>query len=398
MLDIYKLSQALTESSVGASSIPAYNFVGGLDEAFSEFQFNLISEQANYVTYSAASDEIMTEAAISNPAALSVLSENVFSTIATKFKSFIDKLISMVKGLWNKLKAYIYAQTGKTSKWLSLMRKKVQAASEGADKVTFEGHKWNLSYLKSGMSSGINSVVTATSSGSDGIFANIQAVSTAANNSKDYYLAHGKGSNEEIEKKKIANDDGSEGGTAIEKLDAAIEVQDEYNKNSKEKLLKTIAEKLGLTPSDYEETADGVITAVAKKATGGEKVTMSIADCGGSKSMLDEIDGASKSLKDIEKIYKNQVDTLTKMKIAADKALKDAQKIEDKKNEYASAVTSRLTQLIKAQFSNIMSEISDETSIVNRLSAMNKEYINSMCVEYMSALNKYVGYKKKKEA
>lgn len=60
MLDIYKLSQALTESSVGASSIPAYNFVGGLDEAFSEFQFNLISEQANYVTYSAASDEIMT--------------------------------------------------------------------------------------------------------------------------------------------------------------------------------------------------------------------------------------------------------------------------------------------------------------------------------------------------
>src|SRR5699024_4742595 len=69
-----------------------------------------------------------------------------FDTVIQKIKNLIDKIIQVIKGLFNKVKAFFYTLTGKTDKWVKLIRPRAKAASQRKGKGEIEAnmHDWNL--------------------------------------------------------------------------------------------------------------------------------------------------------------------------------------------------------------------------------------------------------------
>ena len=164
MLNIFKLTDAISESAIGSTNIAGiqpYEFIGSMAECTAEFNYEVMSEAANFMEFYANSEEIMTEAAVMNPAAIDTLSESVFGKIKEGVTKFIDKIIAMVKGIVEKLKAFFFKLTGKTDKWLNIMKPKIKDAQgrRGSSEMTYEMHEWYVEYVNKGLLDGITALL-----------------------------------------------------------------------------------------------------------------------------------------------------------------------------------------------------------------------------------------------
>lgn len=392
MLDVYKLSQAINESATGCVDVPAYNFIGSMDEATSEFNFVLMSEQANLLSFKTSAEEIMTEAAISNPSAMEALSENIFETIGKKVKAILDKIIAMVKGIIDKLKAFFYKFTGKTSKWLSVMKPRINAAAgiSGANDMDVEAHKWDVAYITDGMVSGINDIMMYAGKDADGKFSEVSALEgvisgTKANLSPDM---QGKNGDDESVKKAVA---------ALDKIVEEQKVTDEQ----KQAAVSAVAEAMDVSGSD--SSIDDVWSAVTKKATGGEKVTMKVSECAGGKfgsgvdGMLKAIEESKKTISSLQKVYDNHLKTLKSLRSKADSAFKSESKV-DKLDKYPTELKGKYQNALNAITTQFTTALTFLEGAVNTARGKNTSYLQTMTSEYMSVLSKFAGYKKKKEA
>lgn len=392
MLNIYSLTQAITESAagvVGVDNIPAYNFIGGLDEATSEMNYILMAEAADLCAFRAGADEIMCEAAISNPDTLDALSENVFQTIGAKAKAFIDKVIAMVKGMIEKIKAFFFKLTGKIDKWLTVMKPRITKAAgyAGANDQTVEIHDWAIDYIatEGGMVAGLGQMADQLSKKANDKFDKVAIVQSQVAQIKMDNMA-------DVNREKGGDDEGVK--KAVESMNRRIEELREHDTEKGDEFRGEIAAALGVDGSNMDE----VWTAVTKKATGGEKVTKKYAEAAQGKGvdgMLKAIEGSKKSISALKKAYEKHLTDLSKVKAAIEKAYKNDSKVE-KIDKFPAELKGKYQTLITELTNDATRNISILESALNTAKSKHIGYVQQMTSEYMGALSKYANYKGKK--
>ena len=391
MLNIYGLTQAITESAagvVGVDNIPAYNFIGGLDEATSEMNYILMAEAADLCAFRAGADEIMCEAAISNPESLEALSENVFQTVGAKVKAFIDKVIAMVKGMIEKIKAFFFKLTGKIDKWLTVMKPRITKASgySGAGDQTVEIHAWDHAYvIDGGMVNGLAAIADGMTEKADGKFKAVEQAKTEIANVKA-----------DLMKDEYREKGGDDAGVkaAVDKINKELEALKDEKEETVEDIRRTIADAMGVDAANMDE----MWAAVTKKATGGEKVTKKFSEAAGGKGvdgMLKAVEGSKKTISDLKKAYEKHLSDLNKLKGSIEKTFRADSKVE-KIEKFPSELRGKYQTLVTEEINDATQMISVIESALNTAKSKHIGYVQQMTSEYMGALSKYANYKGKK--
>lgn len=392
MLSVYKLTQAINESATGTGvNVDAHVFYGSMDEMAAEFGFTAMSEAADMATFISSAEEIMTEAAISNPGAMGTLSENVLETIGNKLKGFIDKIIAMVKGVIDKLKAFFFKFTGKTAEWLKVMKPRITTAAgrEGASEFNVEAHQWDVDYITSGMVSGIDKLMTIADK-TDNTFDTV----TQATNIIDKFKVNMDPSLQG----KNADDAGV--ASAIAELEKVIEANKDNEAEVADAAATAIADAMDVTES--VSTLEEVWSAVTKKATGGEKVTVKVGEirCGkfGSSydGMIKAIEESKKTISAIQKSYDNHLKTLKDLRKKVDAVFTKNAKV-DKLDKYPTDLRTKYNTCVSQLSGAVTKSLSMTESAVNSARAKNTSMLENMTSEYMSILSKFAGYKGKKK-
>lgn len=382
MLNIFKLTDAISESAVGTVNLAAvqpYEFIGSMAECTSEFNYEVMSEAANFMEFYSNANEIMTEAAVMNPNSMDVLSESIFTKIKDGITKFIDKIIAMVKGVIEKLKAFFYRMTGKTDKWLAIMKPKIKAAQgrRGYSEASAEMHEWDVKYVTDGLLAGIDGLVkeilpkdsfkmSAIKSAENAILAvNINAAGADDN----------------------ADSEGSK--KALKELDDAIEMTKKQADDYKDKFPAMLASKLGVSDNS---SLDAVWKAVNTKATGGDKKTVTYGNQ--VDAMVNAIEGSKKCVDGLKKAYDQHLKDLGNFKKEIESVFN---KYEGKKFKENGAVQSAAKNLMSAESSRLVSEIQLGETACNNARGMNVSFVQSMTSEYMSVLTKFANFKEKKD-
>ena len=179
MLNVFTLNQRINESAGYTADVKSileavdkYEFVGSIDEASNEFAINLMNESVSFQEMLVGSEEVLAEAAMTNPDRLDTIQENVFTGIKEKVLAVINKIIAMVKGIIAKLKEFYYKLTGKTDKWAKAIKPRITAAKNrtGYSDATAEMYSWDEEYITSGMSGAISKLMDNMSKTLNGMF------------------------------------------------------------------------------------------------------------------------------------------------------------------------------------------------------------------------------------
>lgn len=383
MLNIFKLTDAISESAVGSTniaSIQPYEFIGSMAECTAEFNYEIMSEAANFMEFYANSEEIMTEAAVMNPAAIDTLSESVFGKIKEGVTKFIDKIIAMVKGVIEKLKAFFFKLTGKTDKWLNIMKPKIKDAQgrRGSSEVTYEMHEWNVEYVTNGLQSGISSLVkNAIPDDID------SAINDLISDVKSHAVSNTTSATDKA--------DSSGSKESLKRLDNLIDLENKKLEEAREKFPGTVAKAIGVTESS---TMDAVWKAVNEKATGGEKKTVQIGNQ--VDSMVSGVESSKKCIDGLKKTYDQHLKDLGNFRKKIETAFNKLE-LFDKDTKLSGAVTSTAKNYANAASKAIVSTLQMSESACNNARGMNVSFVQTMTTEYMNALTRFAGYKEKKD-
>lgn len=387
MLNIFKLTDAINESAVGfanTAGIQPYEFIGSMAECTAEFNYEVMSEAANFMEFYANSEEIMTEAAVMNPDVINTLVENVFSKIKDHVTKFIDKIIAMVKGLVEKLKAFFFKLTGKTDKWLSIMKPKIKEAQgrRGSSEVTYEMHEWNVDYVNNGLSAGISKLVAdsvkSVLHGSDVE----KAISNAASIAKSNATSFSQSADSD------ANSDKSKASLTL--LDGKIEDLNKDLEDTRDGFPAKVASAVGVSENS---SLDAVWKAVTEKATGGEKKTVQV----GTQvdAMVAGVEGSKKCIDNLKKIYEQHVKDLSNYRKQVENTFKKIE-VFDKDDKTAQAVKSSVSSYLNAYSKKIVTTLQMSETACSNAQGMNTSFVQTMTTEYMNALTRFAGYKEKK--
>ena len=383
MLNIFKLTDAISESAIGSTNIAAiqpYEFIGSMAECTAEFNYEIMSEAANFMEFYANSEEIMTEAAVMNPAAMDTLSESVFSKIKEGVTKIIDKLIAMVKGVIEKLKAFFFKLTGKTDKWLNIMKPKIKDAQgrRGSSEMTYEMHEWNVEYVTNGLQAGISSFIK------DIIPADIDsAVDKIVSEAKAHAVSNTTTATDKA--------DSSGSKESLRNLDALIDKENKDFEEMRDQLPSELAKAVGVSDNS---TLDAVWKAVTEKATGGEKKTVQIGNQ--VDSMLSGVEGSKKCIDGLKRAYDQHLKDLGNFRKKIESSFNKLE-LFDKDSKLSGAVTSTARNYVNTISKNRISELQMNESACNNARGMNVSFVQTMTTEYMNALTRFAGYKEKKD-
>ena len=386
MLNEFKLFAAVNESIENGgmssfesiSSIEPYSFGGmELEEAASFMNQEIMAEAVSYAEFSVGADEILSEAALMNPDKVAVLSENVFTNVLSALRKLIDKLIGMVKGLINKIKAFWYKFTGKRDKWIKLMEKKVTETKNS--KFTYMMWEWDEGYLTSTLPDSVNKLVATWKEKFAGTTFK-QYIQIA----KDVASTYGKGTkiNEKDESKKDAY------------LTSAIEhkfnIKEGEREYSDEQMAKLITGDLGTNGN----TVADAVNDIYKKAHSdkSEKTEINVESKRG--SMLTFIKGCDAAIKKVQKAYDEDLKALADFK----KELGGDTNISfEGQSDFTDGNANAIRGYLKARIDYLSRYTTAFHSVVSKASTINTNCLRDCAGEYMTALSKYAGTKEKKE-
>jgi len=393
MINIVGLTEAV--SGRYASYGNAYEFVGSMDEAASEFNYVLMLEAAEFRSLLVETDEIMVEAAIYGGAArVYALSESVFETVKNGFNKFWKKIKELVIGIINKLKEFFYTMTKNTSGWIKTMRSRVEAAAtkSGASDLTFEMHKWDVAYVTSGMVDGVKSILGTIDDQRKGF-----------NEFKTHYTGDAISTNI-LSAAPAAESDKSEGATKREEdYDRDIKSNKVAREKEKKEFGDKVATALGVSKA---ATLDAVWSSVAKKAKGGSAEKTSIkflTTFGGAKSMLKVIEDSKNTITDLTNAYNDHLSDLKDLENDYNSYLEDTEAkvdktLEDKMAGHNERNVERYKTKIKGEFAQMTERISRLEATCNVARANNTNYVKEMTGEFMHALNKLASFKEPKNS
>ena len=389
MFNVFSLTEAVNNAANGnISDITPHAYIGTMEEACEDFRYMLMTEAAEQAEFYARSEEIITEAAFSNPDSVGVLVENVFSNMGTRIKEFFAKLKKWILGLIDTMKATFFQFTKKTSDWLKIMGPRIDAARgrTGHSDFTYEMHEWKTDYVINGMSKAfeqlLNSWPKQSEVGKMFIHGSDQLVSTIDSmkkNADSYdnadadsekvkgYLKHLSDRNEECKK-------------AVE--DDAVEFP------------KAVASALGGSLSTA--TLDDLWRSLDAEVRGGEKKTTMKID-GKVDEMRKAIEGYKNSFTAIEKAYKDYLKVINQDEKKLTDDYNQAKKYDTGDKKIPSSVITALQQNWAAKYNAITGMYNRLSGTASKMQSLNISYIKAMVGEYMSALTAYSRLKEAKE-
>lgn len=383
MLNIFKLQEAVNESVTGnvasLASIKAYDFIGTMDEATAEFNYELMAEAVEFHEFVAGAEEIMTEAALNNPDRLDTIQESVFENIKTGLTKFFEKIKAMVKGIIEKLKAFFYKLTGKTDKWVSVMKPRIEKAKQatGAADISYEMHNWNKEFILTGMKEAIAKLDANALKGVD----NAGRKFTLA---KDLHTM-GAQCKAAVNATKGTDPDDAAFKSNIEAADREIQEISDLS-DFKDDLVKQVADCFGVKNNS---SLDAVWTDIAHKATGGEKTEVkfrSMVD-----DMLKSVENSKKTIDDLKKFYDKHLKEINDMQA---KCNSEIEKFEIKGEDKLPAEAVRVARAGFQAYSKLITTVlSAYESACNTARGQNVKYVQDMTSEYMNALTKFAGVK-----
>ena len=372
MLTSFTMLSSLRESAgTYAPDVPAMEITGlDMNEASDEMVLVITEAAADYMAFSVASDEVMVEAAISDPSRMDVLSENIFTTIINKARAFINKMIAAVKKIIDMIKAYFFKLMGKTDQWLNIMGRKIDKAMQrtGNSDLSAEMHEWDEAYVREGMVTQIGAIIDAWRKHTkDTTFDSL------ADMSKSTYKGYTKqGDNYDHD----------------ETMKGIGDVTDKVN-DLLEKFYEAMGKSMGFSGVS---TMDDIFTEVRKKANGGEKVTVKYSSKIG--SMRTAIKDSSKLKDSLTKKYNDYLKELNTFKSSIDKST-DKVKFDDEKDNPSQAAAARASMKAKIDFFvNITTKCHNTADGIRKI---NMDCVNQMVTEYMTVLTKFVNAKEPKK-
>ena len=389
MFNVFSLTEAVNNAANGnISDITPHAYIGTMEEACEDFRYMLMTEAAEQAEFYARSEEIITEAAFSNPDSVGVLVENVFSNMGTRIKEFFAKLKKWILGLIDTMKATFFQFTKKTSDWLKIMGPRIDAARgrTGHSDFTYEMHEWKTDYVINGMSKAfeqlLNSWPKQSEVGKMFVHGSDQLVSTIDSMKKnaDSY------DNADADSEKVKgylkhlSDRTEECKKAVE--DDAVEFP------------KAVASALGGSLSTA--TLDDLWRSLDAEVRGGEKKTTMKID-GKVDEMRKAIEGYKNSFTAIEKAYKDYLKVINQDEKKLTDDYNQAKKYDTGDKKIPSSVITALQQNWAAKYNAITGMYNRLSGTASKMQSLNISYIKAMVGEYMSALTAYSRLKEAKE-
>ena len=399
MLNVYNLSRVMTESagSVDLSSIEAYDFIGSMDEATQEFNALVMAESVEFNQFNANAQEIIVEAAMSNPDRLGILSESVLDKVKNGIAAFFDRLIKFVKGIIDKLKAFFLKLTGKTDKWYSFMKPKIDAAKQrgGYTDATAEMHKWNIEAVTSGLKKAVDAGMNAMrTEGSAKPMSASKMATILSSDIKGDMKAYDSSAKEE---KKYSDADSDKIKNLVTEMDKEAENYKNETEEMKSKFPEEVAKILGSAGLKNLSTAnmDDLWKSVRKEVTGGEKVTVKYVQEVGIDKMMESIKASTKTIDDLKKAYDGHLKFLGEAKAKFQKEV-DAIKFPDS-GKVPTELVSSMQSVVSAYSAKITTKFSNYEAAINTIRGENVKAVQDMNSEFMGVLNKFANIKSKKD-
>lgn len=373
MLTSFNLLAAINENTgfyAASSDIPMLECTG-LDviSAADECTLAILESANDYMAFSVASRELLVETALTDPYRVETLSENVFDSILKKLKGVIDKIIAAVKNIIDMLKAFFYKLTGKTDKWLTLMKPKITKAQtrRGNSELTAEMHEWDEKYVSETIASGIEAALGEWNH-SDGVAKYNELVEEARSKFKEN--ASDKTYNDDIFRSNLDHDR-EEGDKKIEALPGKIGGHFGFGSvNDLNELYKEIRDK----------------------ATGGEKVTVHYGNITG--KMLTYIEGSKSLYNKLNKAYNNYLKALNAF---STKVNKTSNITFEGEKDAPSGLASSVRESLQITIDYIVRTTTVYHSATDSIRKINLDCINQMTQEYMTVLTKFVNAKEPKK-
>lgn len=388
MLNIMALTEAINGNTHEYATGTGYKFYGSIHECTAEFNHMVMVENADMQGFIVSADELLAEAALNNDDyRLSRLSESAFDSIKDGVSKFFKKIKDFVKGLIEKLKAFFYKLTGKTSKWLGVMKDKVlkAAGKSGAGNVTYSMHRWNTDYVLNGIRNGIKEIVDSATGDDVMTVDELQTkITSGMRTSAGDYKAVGDNADKQKESRETLS-------TNLKKAQDELE---ESRKKFDDDFPDRLAKAVGVGTAN---TVDDAWNEVAKKAKGdtNDKVEIKFVSEWGVDAMIAAIDNTSKTVDDLKKTYDKHLSDLDKLHKSWDQAMSKL-KIDGEK-DMASHVSTGIRTVATVCVGNMTHMISTIETAANTARGANIKYVQDMSHEFMNALTKLVSYKEEKK-
>lgn len=438
MISVFDLVRAVNESA-------EYNHSGGTNiapmdipetmnicESVEFVNYEIYNESAEFAKFASESDEILFEAAMTNPDMVGPMSESIIKNIGQAVKTFFQKIIAGAKAILNRMKEFWAKMFGKTNKWVELVKPRIKAARDkgvNMSDVTVQLHKWDTNLVMSGITNTVNEVIKEQENDAG------PGAVIKADNLIDY--------NHSLE-------NADSGDSAISKAIEDLDKEMDKIKEANEKYIKQATAKVIAKFGGSGDEISNIWPALDKKVRGSDKNDQKI---GSVDDKVSFVEGAAKAREAMEKTYTDYIDRLEKLRTAwegeadkltkisgkdsavrskinaADKAGPDTvygnnanpnsdvyKKVTtktdvgtayhyEKKGEDARAkahANKAPTEYInkyqaysKSKINGMMGMLTNIKSIVDGLQSRNLGYIREMCSEYMTAVTKAIGGAKK---
>lgn len=385
MMNAFALAESIsTRPNVGSTlNVVPYEFhTDNLSECSAEMAHAIMSEAVEMDECYAITEEIMCEAAYTNPEVLDVLMEASFSQVIDGVKKFFDKIISFVMGIIDKIKAYFAKTTGNVDKWIEIMKPRIDATMGNQSdwkSVSVEMWSYDEKYINGTLPQGMKTLVNEWRSDVgakkriplDGIMKDAGAIQKIVNK------------NDQNNPPAKMNDKAEK---AIKTLNAQAEAAKNELKQLQGAFVGKVAKAVGAKASS---SLDAVWSDVGLKAHAGTTQRKTVTIGGSVDSMLKSLTASKDTIKSISDTYDAHLKDLQ----AYRKSLDDAKlNIEGKDGTPPPVVNAARAALSAEQ--NIATKMTSlYESALNKAKDLNLAYAREMAKEYMTALTKFAGHK-----
>lgn len=374
MLNIVKLVESINDSrtvngnTAVLESIEEYDFCG-LDciSAMMEANTVLASDMSDITEFSVNTDELMVEAASSNPDRLYILTENIGKSFLDAIKNFFMKAAGIAKGLFNRIGVALTKLTGRIDKWSAAMEGKIANAKKDPKKSGFKYTMWNYN---------TEMIYDKLIAVSDEIGSKYMNIDDVANIVKEHVS---KLSSATVDKDGV-HVDGKDINDASNKAEAD---------NLDNDLLSAVKTAFGGKARITINAADinGLNKALETAIYGDKKIEENIqTKCD---SMLDAIKKSKDTLKTLKERYQKHSAALSAAAKELENASKNFNGFSDSSGDNNS--NSAAIAAVKKSLENDVKRVKGYLSVVNTISASNVKAVNSMTTDYMMALSAFVG-------
>lgn len=308
MLNVFELSTSINEAmnTRGYESLPAYDFIGSLEEASFTLDYKVMQEALDAKQYSVGSDEIMIESAIGTNDNFEVLTEAAKESFIKKIWNAVVSAVKWVGALIKKIIDWITGFLGRTKSYQKKMKEAIDkiAKSGKIPESKTERYRYDVSKLSS-MVSSLGALKDKKVKILDDASDDVEKIADKCQMIDDFKNKVSNASNAIIGD---INNIGENFDNYIESYRKEIESEDKQ-------FISELSSALGISSGDA--TTIKAVMDEYLKAVRGEKKEYTMAELGGAQKVYDELvdatskDGAMNKLLAELKKYQKQLDAIS---------------------------------------------------------------------------------------